>query len=445
MNPSTRPRHIIPVVVAMLVLVLLAGCIGGSGEQSVDPVDNASDDDLDLNVSNGSGSQVVFNRSRVPTAENSTVHTHNYWDGSDTWTLIDGMEIEGFSQEWVAQECQKRPTATCPPAGRRQVVIPVKPDADRPNFVYPGTGKITFELDWDGSTQTPITVCSDSEGQLPAKIRCRDPESASGVQFQHHTFEEPGTWTIEGPAVDKESRWDVPHTSKSKWRFVIHAETCGDEVVESGSLLRRCYPETDISSFTVTLKVHRGDKEIPIEPPHLDFFQDRDKVTVLPMTELDRCSQDGADMSTFWSWRASRQDRDFPVCTFGSLDINPHYPDGDSDSPVIPPGTQVVRVTLEWSNDNSDPLTSPLQLKYRSAAENWNEPWVAVPDGSTSCSGTTCTYEIPIENAKMPDSLYATRTVWEFGVFAANGPQDPQPPALNPTISAEIVAEAGSS
>lgn len=445
MKPPARPSHLIPVAVVLLLLTLLAGCIGGSGEQSVDS-GNTTDDEPLLNVSNGTGSQIVFNRSNVPTAENSTIHVHNYWDGSDTWTLIDGMKLPGFSDQGVVETCRQSPRpGYCPPDGRRQVVIPVKPDAARPNFVYPGTGKITFELDWSGSIRTPITVCSNSEGQLPAKIRCRDPETASGVQFQSHTFEQPGTWTIDGPAVNSQERWDVPHTSKSKWRFVIHAETCGDEIVESGSLLRRCYPETGIDSFTVTLKVHRGDKDIPIEPPHLDFYQDRDKVTVLPMTELDQCSSDGANMNPFWSWRASRQERDFPVCTFGSLDITSKYPDGGSESPVIPPGTSVVRVTLKWSNDNPDQLTSPLQLKYRSAAENWNEPWVAVPDGSTSCSGTTCTYEIPIENAKMPDSLYATRTVWEFGVFAANGAQQPQPPALNPSVSAKIVAEAGTS
>lgn len=442
MNRSIRPRYIIPVTVVVLVLTVLAGCIGGSGEQSVDAADNATDDDLDLNVSNGSGSQVVFNRSNVPTAENSTVHTHDYWDGADTWTLIENAEYAGFSDQETVDECTYRPDATCPPAGAREVTIPVKPDADRPNFVYPGTGKITFELDWDGSAQTSITVCSNSQGHVPTG--CRNAEQQSGVEFQYHEFEEPGTWTLEGPAVDKEERWDVPHTSKSQWRFLILAEVCGDDTPAGGGslLYQQCYPETGINAFTVSVKVHRGEQEIPIEPPHIDFFKDKDEVTVLPTTELDQCSTDGADLGPFWSWRAARNDRDSPICSFGSLDITPQYPDGGSESPVVPPGTSVVKVTLEWGNDNPGQAPSDLRLRYRSAAENWDEPWVEIPEGSANCSAGTCTYEIPIENAKMPDSLYATRTVWEFGVFHANGDDDPQPPALNPTVSAKIVAEA---
>lgn len=432
-DDPVRYGEIVLAVVALVAAPVLAGCIGSSpNAPQGDPLGNDTldpDERREATLNQTNNSSIAWEKS-TPIDPNSSLHPHDYWGDRQEYVIIDGKTVPGFSDRYNG-ECLRR--NGCLARGVRGVTIPIDENAERPEYVYPGTGRMEVTLEWTGGNPDAQPVmCVVNNGRDP-KNPCLgwDESGSESVLNGTHQFSESGeTWTIEGSNVMTPKTWDVPHTRKSRWRFAILAEVCTPDLS-----VQQC-AAGNIEEFTVTATIHRGEDNLPLDPPHFDYFQGRSEIDILPRTQLSLpgCDTEQANTEPTRSWRRQtlwgEQD---PICAFRGTFIKQAYVEDRSDAPVIPPTTEVVEITLDWSADND----IQLQLRYRDALDNWDGPWVAPEEGSTSCSGSSCTYTLVLERSAQADSLYAIRSAWEFAVFPG---QDPQPPGQNLEVYASVKA-----
>lgn len=450
--------------VALMLAVALAGCVGNAAPDQAgnaeDPGDTGTDTDAnvtdDEGNTTGNGTVDIWDPD-AQTNPNSTYHVHDYWGDKEEIVIAENVQVPSPTpQDWVVGSAQG---LTVDRAGAIEFAIPIDTQADKPRYIYPGTSKIEIDLGWSGGE---VTQAANEPRDSPAVLMCLnnyafDPVDPCIQHYQRpdsfyqgfnasHAFDAPGTWVVEGDDqygndLLTPTTWDVPHTMKSQWRFALLAETCGPGIAQT-----RCVPPFDIESFTVTITIHRG-KDIPLDPPHLDYYRDRDKITLLPQSTMDGddvpvdCTQEQVgsyEMRTFTSWADQEfRDRKTPLCQFGGGLIRNLYLDERADSPVIPPGTDVVRVNLEWEQGSGD---VPLHIGYRDAVTNWDAPWQFLLQEDGTCSGTSCTFDIPVNNQEA-DSLYALQSVWEFGVFVeSRGQTSPTMPASSLNVQMSIEA-----
>lgn len=428
--PLPSPSTGLGLTLTVLLTVLVAGCIGGASDTDVDdgPVDNETDEPIENRTN---GSQIEF-PDDAPFDPNSSLHPHDYWGNQEEIVIADRHQVEGFHHGYTVEKCTTGGLA-CPPRGAREVAIPIDPEADKPTYVYPGTGKIEVSLDWEGANTFNVepTLCVTNSGNSPLAVGClaRGQNQAYNAS---HTFSTPGeTWTMEGEPLISSQTWDVPHTLKSKWRFLLLAEQCAQE--ERGTFSAQCIP-ADIDTFYFSAKIVRGDQDLPLDPPHLDYYGGASSLVALPQTTLDDadhplqgdCDQSGPVIKPTTSWYSeqAREQETEPLCQFrgGALFNKAYREEPEGRAPIIPPGTSLVEIELAWDAGDDAPNAPGVHLGYRDAATNWDEGWTK-PDPA-SCSGGTCTYELPIGNEEA-DSLYAIKSVWEFAVF----PDIPEQPA----------------
>lgn len=467
MSPrSSSPRTLL-LVSATLIALLLAGCIG-SAPAETDPGDDLPDeDDLPGNKTNNSTVDIWD-----PTAEqdpNSTFHVHDYWGDREEIVIAREITVPGPDPEdFAVSSAQKLSPQR---SGLIEFAIPIDENAEQPKYVYPGTTKMEVELDWtvdpapvtDTLTQltrqsdtglndqSPVIMCVNNfaaEPTSPCIQHYRTPESPNQGFNDSKWFDEPGTWVMEGEdntgsALFSPKTWDVPHTQKSKWRWALLAETCGQGIAKAG-----CLPAFDIEEFTIKMTIFRG-RDLPMDPPHLDYYRDSDTVTLLPESTLDgdevpidcyNADVGSHDLrgTTLWAGEEFR-DRKTPICSFGGSIIHGEYVKGTADAPVVPPSTEEVRFHMSWDDNAQDPVD--LHIGYRDAMTNWDEEWNYLHQADGDCSGTDCTWTIGLDNAKHADSLYAVQSVWEFGIFIeSQGQNQPTYPMDSLNVQASLVA-----
>lgn len=456
---ATRPTAYVLPIVAALVLVLLAGCLGSAPAEETDIDDDQGEDVIDKNDTNTS----IDAWDPEAINPNSTFHTHDYWESEEKIVIADQVTIPGPNEEaWVTDSAN---ALTPVRGGVIEFAVPIDENREKPRYVYPGTEKMEVELDWTGGdlTQTAaetsqqigpvvrdqpaVLMCVNNEGVEPVSPciqHFQQPDSPFQGINDSHAFSEPGTWVLEGDDMDgndlfNPKTWDVPHTMKSKWRFAILAETC-----PPGTLQTRCLPAFDIDQFTVTVTIHRGE-DLPLDPPHLDYYGDQETLTLLPESTLDGddvpvdCSNEqagGLDPRTTTLWFGEEyRDRKPPMCQLDGEMIRELYRDEVAEAPVVPPGTTIMRVQLDW--DHSSLTDVQLHFGYRDAVTNWIDDW-KFEYLTESCSGNSCTYDIAV-NARNADSLYSFLSVWEWGVFLqSQGEDQPTAPANSLTVQASI-------
>lgn len=427
----------------VLLTLLVAGCIGGASDTDVeDPVENETNDSI-KNQTNRS--QIDF-PDDVPFDPNSSLHPHDYWGDRKQIAIAERHEVEGFGQHYITEKCTSG--RACPPRGAREIAIPIDPQSDQPTYVYPGTGKMEVSLDWEGENTFGVepVLCVTNSGQPAIRSGCLSWHDENQPFNASHRFSTPGeTWVIDSDELLSPPTWDVPHTLKSKWRFAVIAEHCLQD--QRGPLSTHCIP-ADIDTFYFSATIFRGDEDLPLDPPHFDYYGDQESLVALPQTTLDAdehfmqgdCAVEEVAVLPLTAWYSEnlRQQNPDTLCQFTAGRLFWEAYDGQEDqgrTPVIPPGTSVVEVQLSWQTGQGAPEEAGIHLGYRDAATNWDEGWTK-PEGD--CSGSSCTYEIGISK-KQADSLYALQSVWEFGIFADTADQ-PAPPWNGISVDMSVTA-----
>lgn len=400
MPPKSSPQAYIAIAaVCLMVATGLAGCVGGSGgSTNADDAGEVDDTDDPTNVTevrNKTKNSTIKVRRGTDLDPNSTYHTHDSWGDRTEITILDPDRDDAATQTLDYQSFY----SDCVPFCSNPTLvfdIPQRREGDDliANTVFQGTGKITLTLSWEGQAavgEPELCVTNDAS------------PTPCGRADATFTFSENGaTKTIEyGSGLLTKETWDPPHARKSNWRFGVKpCET------DRGA----CVPALQQTEFTLTVTIHRGDQNLPLDPPHFSFYGAKDKLTL-----LDGYLVDSGRVITVDDWyfqqRGSSKAR--PLWYIGRAQIA----DAGSEHRVVAPGTAEMRVRVEWEDGQGDPEQTPLELRYLSASDPWGD-WQE-PGDVQECEGnlTNCkVYTIAVSGLGA-DSLYATQTQWLWGLF----------------------------
>lgn len=212
---------------SILVLLALAGCIGGAPADAGEPTNDSP--------------TVVKDPDNYTYVDNASFetggHVHDYWGGEDELTVVDRTERMGRFTVETAGEDPERIGVMRPPAG---TVIPQ------------GTATVRVTVSWE--TQYGGEVYENPQ------LRVR---TADDHEFRHAADIENGdTVTIEST-----NAWnDLPHRQLSGWAFAIFVEP----VASPGAL----WYQADV---TMEVVAERG-LELPVFPAHPDHWKGRSEI-----------------------------------------------------------------------------------------------------------------------------------------------------------------------
>lgn len=399
---ATDRRMTLLGVAAVLVVMALAGCIGGGSSPSSVPDANLTDPETNTTDANATD---LKNKSPIEAREdtdfnpNSTFHVHNYWGGDDRMQIVDAQR----TPDWQSR-IQEQPLGTLSSVPRFTIDVPSR--EDRANFVYPGTGKVVMELTWSGDDSVSPRVCVTRAGQAG--------NICSASQTLSFRFQSPGDTNEitreEHPKFLREDTVDPPHALKSNWRFQVWM--CQEEVTDG-----ICTPAREVTDFGLKVSIIRGNESLPLDPPHFAFFGEKDRLKIVDDATIQKAR---ADLS--WPRRAVRTTRGYqqPVWAKGGFWLA-NFCDS-CPVPVVPVETEVLRVRLEWSS----PTAADLTFGYKTARTPWDEPF-AIVDGGESCGEACVEMDIPLsqETGGATDSPYAHQTQWRFAIFNTQDPPRP--------------------
>lgn len=433
MPPESNTRaYIALAVVGLLLATGLAGCVGGSGGSTdtdgvdEDDVTNATDPDEVRNKTKNSTIKVKRGTELDP---NSTYHIHDAWGDRTEVTILDPERDDAATQTIDYQQFYTDclPNRCNNPSIQFDIPQRRKDGSLVPNTVFQGTGEITIELSWEGETLNGNpSLCVSNEG---VSAPCKDP--ATILTFEENGGEKSITYSEDG--VLRKETWDPPHARKSNWRFSVLP--CEVSEVPGTSINTDCVPAVQQTSFTLQVTVHRGDMTLPLDPPHFSFYGTDQELTILDGYQLQGGRVITADD---WYYATTGSSEARPLWLIGPLQIS----DAGSKARVVPPKTAEVVVELAWSD--GDPQETPLELRYLSAREpwgDWQEP-SNVEDCAESDLSNCKVYSIPTAELQ-PDSLYARKTQWRWGVFLGS---DAQPDGmLGGSVEISITTHKGAS
>lgn len=389
-------------VAAVLLVTVLAGCIGGGGSSSSVPDANATDTDrneTEVNETDLKNKSPIDAREDTEFDANSTFHVHDYWGGDERIEIVD----EQRSPSWQSR-LQAEPLGALSSVPR--FTVDVLPRDDRPNFVYPGTGKVVMELTWSGDESISPRVCVTNAGHAG--------NICSASQTRSFRFQSPGD--VRQIDRQEDSKFlrpetvDPPHALKSNWRFQVWI--CEEEVTEGV-----CTPARDVTDFGLKVSIVRGNESLPLDPPHFAFYGNKDELTIVDDVTVQSGQADASwPRRTVESTRGEQQ----PIWAKGGFWLA-NFCDA-CPVPVVPVQTEVLLVTLSWSSP-----TAEMTFGYKSARTPWADPYEVV-DGGSSCGETCVGIEVPMPDdgdVTPTDSPYAHQTQWRFAIFPAQDPPRP--------------------
>lgn len=230
---------------ALLVAVPLAGCIGGS---------STSNAPADTGVDAGDGPDANTNGS-LPADKRPHVHDRWYDPSGSPTDVIDLVDrevtVEAVTTDDpnLINECQQPPVNSDPLVCAGQATFAPAETADGTKIVPPGTAKVQITLDFDASDFS--------------NVRFYYQHRMSNGQWQKlGTFEAGQTITIAPVPVQIS---DDGHAHVSQWRF--HVEPQGNPYTSDE------YAWYGEGPIDIQITAHRVDGELPIEPPHPDFYE----------------------------------------------------------------------------------------------------------------------------------------------------------------------------
>lgn len=276
-----RSRHL--ALASVLVLTVLAGCIGGAPADTETPTNDSP--------------TVVEDPDNYTYVDNASFatggHVHDYWGGQDELTVIDRTERMGRFTIQTPGEDPERIGVMRPPAG---TVIPQ------------GTETVEVTVSWE-------TVYGGDAYEDP-QLWVR---TADAHEFRHAADIDNGD-TVTIASTNAEN--DLPHRQLSGWAFAIFVEPAASP----GAL----WYQADVTMEGVA---ERG-LELPVFPAHPDHWQGREEIELL----------DDAPGTFVWD---DNNPIYGTACIGqgcgGPLD-GTHRPDNGT---IVPPDASMVRVRLE--------------------------------------------------------------------------------------------------
>lgn len=238
-------RWAVLVGIAVLVAVPLAGCVGGPAGSSSGPEAPDGGSGPEGNTTPGGGEDGETGL---------RAHVHDRWDGQETRTLVDQtVQVEAVTQEepLLLRQCKFSfrnvclGSATFAPESRG------------------GTGAIVPP----GTDYLDVTVDFDTGDFGGLRFFWRDRIGSEGCQPHWHcrAMGSPTTFEIN---ITDERQTDDGHASVSAWQFALDAYRAPVvDQPEERTLLN--YGEGQVD---VEIVAHRTEGELPLEPPHPEFW-----------------------------------------------------------------------------------------------------------------------------------------------------------------------------
>lgn len=248
-------RWPIVVAVALLVVVPLAGCIGGPGSSSAPQAPgggsgqgggSGSDDGSGSDGSSGDGDGASTSGNRP--------HVHDRWEDQEARTLVDQtVTVEAITQDepLLLRQCKFSNRNLC----LGSATFAPEAQGGTGTIVPPGTANLEVTLDYD---------TADFAG---LRLYWRDRIASGGCQpgWGCRAVASPTTFEIN---ITDERQTDDGHASVSAWRFILDAyQVPGVDQPGQGAFVHYGEGEVDVE-----IVAHRIEGELPLEPPHPEFW-----------------------------------------------------------------------------------------------------------------------------------------------------------------------------
>lgn len=254
---------------AVLVVPAMAGCIGGGSGPQDGPAQEGPGDGTGPGEDDG-------------TPQNATAeHVHDRWKAgpdqlsggaTDTITLVDSrtVTIRSFRQdpEDPTSECAGQPQGDGQCWGQK--IVTPDPTETGTKIVPPGTGSLTMTFEYD---ESELTYYNGSGGVHVWYQSRKTRTETSGHWRPAGSDAMPAasgrTVTLENLTLDEE---DNGHASSSAWRWRLGIR--GNPTPESPVYPNAHFTDPDGVEVTVTIEAHRQPGDLPLEPPHPEFYDE---------------------------------------------------------------------------------------------------------------------------------------------------------------------------
>lgn len=351
-----RPAHVL-IACAFLLTGALAGCIGGTDAGPSGDAANANDTTTDAATT---GNASASKRS----------HVHDRWDGRTEVTLFDGtVQTRSTTDLDPSQDLFDNVVCAAFTCASGVTFGPAEDE-----IVPPGTDRVTVDASWeeDAAATAPGVTNEVFFGYRAANM--------GGIAVLGTSPN--GSWTINTTT----EMADGGHAKVSLWMFGFYVTRTVDGV---GRL-----PRHSVQPFAIDVAVtaHRVQGELPLEPPHPDWWTDSSRT-------LYNVSQSGnAYGGTYFS---------------GTVDGN--YPAdwvNGTEHGVVPPGTQTLVVEITWNNTSpASAAATPRPYAY------WLNTFTFEDDLTRWEPATLeegrAVYEMKLTEG-MTDGMYSERSRWRF-------------------------------
>lgn len=356
---AASPRLLVAVA---LVALPLAGCLGGAGSgPGADPGlpgDAGTGNDTGLLPGNGTDADAV------------RPHVHDRWEGQAEKVVFDDVVSTGSST-------QVEPGQTVLDAFFCAFTCSATADFALPEgeIVPPGTSEVEVSATWGAD--------DPAYSGTQAALRW---QAANMSEWRTEDLEASGhTWTI-NTTVEMA---DEGHAQFSLWRFGFFI--CG-QVQEYCFMPRMASQEMDIQ---VTIVARRVEGELPLEPPHPDWWANG------TVRDVWTAEGQGSEVGAVF----------FSIGTDGNTG---EFADGEEHD-VVPPGTRLLALVVNWTNDGAAADAAPVrpyaawsnQGGFFGEFNEW-EPQVAEPGHYV--------FTLPVTE-RMVDGMYAEESRWAFFTF----------------------------
>lgn len=374
----------------LLVSVALAGCLGAQTPASGSDADNATAPGGNATPAGEAGFDVA-----------DRPHVHDFWGNGSRKPLMTRTVTVEATQDQVrvgdtvqagVRGCDDGGTLfgnlleTC--IGRAVFGVPAA-DGDRA-IVPPGTAAVEASLSWEDPTITGIHLqyqpafrpgwrtfdVFDQSGQTKA---------VRASQYDPSWDHLPLDWTDDG------------HSRQSQWLFAVTAYGA-----DAPAGLAR-------GDVTVDVSVERTDGELPVEPPHPDWYGGNSSYRIANLT-----TEAGGGPQIAYS---------------SSFGYRFHlYPES-----AVPPGSKQILIAVDHPNQAPTSAADPTRPEY-TLLYSTNATYIPFEQGDAgtaevaSDSPERTVFKIPIEPT-MTDSIYTCHrgeTRWRFMLWI-HGPEIPNP------------------
>ncbi|MBI2078284.1 MAG: carboxypeptidase regulatory-like domain-containing protein [Euryarchaeota archaeon] len=294
-------------------------------------------------------------------------HVHDYWNGNTQYTLMDVdatvyQENSDIPRFHPAVSDVTRQYGMNYESSSAVYRIPVPSADEPPNLVFPGAAEVQVTLTWD-----PQDCTLDRLG-LKYRTSATNSLVTLAPQASGTTFKIPV----------KPLEWDSGHQRVTFWDFYVHPANHATATTWKPGLL--------LGPIHVKIVAVKGD-ELPIEPPHEDFWGDATSLVV-------------------------RKREDAPFTTATTMQRR----DMSLEGGIVPPGANRMRMELWWSyaQGNGTAPSSNYVLAWRPGDASRETPITSyVTAADKFRGGQYLVYEIPLK-PEQTDAFYQKRSNWRW-------------------------------